>query len=485
MIHAHLPIPIGRLARALAAAAALSLAADAAAQPTRRGPDPTVPVAPAAADTTPGTAATTTTSDDTATTAAGAAATRTDAAGATAGAANPRSSRTDTTAAAVPRVDSLLTARARMGGLIRMRTSGVDQWAKTATNDPKTLVLYLDGRAMKGAVAQRVSGAGRPETWEVRLRRGDDARDAWEAVLGSPNRFVRNVRVGLGPAAGPEFAAAADSVLSLRLVVAPRGWLWLPALAWLALIAGFFYLAATTGIIRDSPAPIPPPTGDAPPPPVPAARSANPRVAAREAGRERRKERLALRPYSMARTQMAFWFLLVTTAFLAIWIVTGDTRGVITTQAVFLIGLGAGTALAAGMVESNKREEQAAAAERMQALDARRRELVVAKASRGPLAPPSAVDDEMLEVAAANAALLNDTPDAPASKGFFRDVLSDQGGPALHRYQHFVWTLIVGAIFVLGAYRTLALPEIDDTMLLLMGISAATYVGFKTREDQT
>jgi hypothetical protein len=385
-------------------------------------------------------------------------------------------------------VDSLLKKSARMGDLIRLHTTGVGAWAQKEGHDPKKLVLYLNGRPMQGAVAQRVSGVGRHETWEVRLQRSDEARDAWEAVLGSPNRFERRVRTGLGPAAGPEFAIAGDSVLWLQLGLAPRGWPgWLATIAWLALIVWFFHLARTTGIIRDSPPPIPPPPGDVPRvPAVPATRSANPARATREERREERRARLALRPYSMARTQMAFWFLLVTTAFLAIWIVTGDTQGVVTPQAIFLIGLGAGTALAAGAVEKNKREEQAAVAGQLVDLDGQRRELVVTRAAAGPLAPPPAdVDDRMLAVEARRAAIRRDTPDAPTSKGFFRDILSDEDGPALHRYQHFVWTLIVGAIFGLGAYHTLALPKIDDAMLLLMGISAATYVGFKTREDQT
>jgi hypothetical protein len=390
-----------------------------------------------------------------------------------------------------PRVDSLLKKSAHMGDRIRLRTTGVDAWAKTQGHDPGKLVLYLNGRPMQGAAAQRVSGVGRRETWEVRLQRAEDARDAWEAVLGSPSRFERRVRTGLGPAAGPEFAIAGDSVLWLQLRLAPRGWpSWLTTIVWLALIVWFFYLARNTGIIRDPPPLIPPPPGDVPRVlKEPVAESNNPRRNARRARRWQRDVQLALRPYSMARTQMAFWFLLVTTAFLVIWIVTGSPDGIITAQAVFLIGLGAGTAVAAGMVESNKREDQAAVADDLHKLDAERRDLVVRSASRDISSSPPVAEgeeqEEMLRVHAADAAIRKDTPDAPTSKGFFRDILSEKDGPALHRYQHFVWTLIVGAIFVLGAYRALTLPKIDDTMLLLMGISAATYVGFKTREDQT
>ena len=386
----------------------------------------------------------------------------------------PATARTDSAAAAGPRVDTLLTARAHMGRRIRLRTRGVEEWAKSQGNDPKKLVLYLDGRAMQGAVAQRVSPAGQDEQWEVRLRRSSEARDAWEAVLGSPDSLVRHVRVGLGPLAGPEFATPADEErVTLGLEVARGWWLLFAVLGWVALIALLYHLARTTALLRDSPAPIPPPEGDSA---APATRGGI--VTPREA----RRNTLALRPYSMARTQMAFWFVLVTTAYLAIWMITGDAYGVITTQALFLIGLGAGTALAAGMVETSGRKEQAAGATTKAALDTEWRALAAQKFSRGPGVDTRAIDAEMQRVEATGAAV---APDAPRSKGFFHDILTEKDEPALHRYQHFVWTLIIGAVFVVGAYQTLALPELDSTMLLLMGISAATYVGFKTRENQT
>lgn len=405
-----------------------------------------------------------------------------------AAAANPARPPQAGAAVAGPRVDSLLTGRAAMGGRIRLRTSGVDEWAKGGAHDASKLVLYLDGRAMNGTVAHRVSGTSR-EQWEVHLRRSDDAKDAWEAVLGRPDSLVRHVRVGLGPAAGPELASGPDSVVTLGLVVARRGWLWLTAALWLLLIVGFVHLARTTGIIRDSPAPIPPPPGDTPapppPPPVPPA-PGNPLVDAKRAARAQRSHELALRPYSMARSQMAFWFILITTAFLAIWMITGDWHGVITTQALFLMGLGAGTALAAGTVESNTREVQRAGASRMDALDSQRASLEARQqSSRAAGTDTGALNREIREVEVARAAVESDTPEAPACKGFFADILNEKDGPALHRYQHLVWTLIVGAVFVVAAWQTLALPDLDGTMLLLMGISSATYVGFKARENQS
>jgi hypothetical protein len=42
------------------------------------------------------------------------------------------------------------------------------------------------------------------------------------------------------------------------------------------------------------------------------------------------------------------------------------------------------------------------------------------------------------------------------------------------------WSL--GVAFVLEVWRTLAMPEFNSTLLALMGISAAGYVGFKFPE---
>jgi hypothetical protein len=42
--------------------------------------------------------------------------------------------------------------------------------------------------------------------------------------------------------------------------------------------------------------------------------------------------------------------------------------------------------------------------------------------------------------------------------------------------------LVLGGIFVIGVYRDLAMPEFGGTLLALMGISSAGYVGFKFPE---
>jgi hypothetical protein len=67
----------------------------------------------------------------------------------------------------------------------------------------------------------------------------------------------------------------------------------------------------------------------------------------------------------------------------------------------------------------------------------------------------------------------------PSSRGFFRDLISDQDGIAVTRLQFVVWTAVLICVFVATVFRTFAMPSFDTTMLTLMGISSGTYVGLK------
>ena len=71
----------------------------------------------------------------------------------------------------------------------------------------------------------------------------------------------------------------------------------------------------------------------------------------RDAGAPRRPD--GLRPYSLARGQMAFWFFLVITSYFFLWIVTGDMN-TLNTSVLALIGISAGTALGSAFVDAAK-----------------------------------------------------------------------------------------------------------------------------------
>jgi hypothetical protein len=140
------------------------------------------------------------------------------------------------------------------------------------------------------------------------------------------------------------------------------------------------------------------------------------------------------RPYSLSLFQMSFWFFLVIASYVFMWLIT-DELDTITDSVLGLIGIGAATALGAALIDKNK------------------------------TAPK---------------------PDEPGgkSRGFLNDVMSDPTGVSLHRFQMFVWTIVLGVIFIGSVYKSLEMPEFSATLLGLMGISSGTYLGFKVPEKQ-
>jgi hypothetical protein len=68
------------------------------------------------------------------------------------------------------------------------------------------------------------------------------------------------------------------------------------------------------------------------------------------------------------------------------------------------------------------------------------------------------------------------------STNFFDDILSDGNGYSFHRFQIFAWTIVLGILFVSAVWAELAMPQFNETLLALMGVSAGTYLGFKFPE---
>ncbi|MBB1287025.1 hypothetical protein HRH25_21760 [Flavisolibacter sp. BT320] len=73
------------------------------------------------------------------------------------------------------------------------------------------------------------------------------------------------------------------------------------------------------------------------------------------------------------------------------------------------------------------------------------------------------------------------------SEGFFKDLLSDKKEISIHRFQNVVWTIIAIIIYIYKynnpGDKLNELPELDATILTLSGISNATYLAFKAREN--
>jgi hypothetical protein len=318
--------------------------------------------------------------------------------------------------------------------------------------DPGSLRVFLDGRELPGSrpVAYDVS----KNSITFTLKRTPDSRDTWNHLLGSPTNAVRVTRAGVGPPGKPEFATVDPHPTVQLLVVHPIRFWFCAAFVLLALIL-FIWLARTSNIIRDSGPPDPPP------------------------GKRR--------PYSLARTQMAFWFFMVLSAFILIWAITGD-RDTITEQALVLIGIGTGTALGAATIDASKRTiadnlltdlqpKHAKAAAELAALDA-------ALATGQPVTPEVAEKREQVNALTQQLDGAEGLLHKPISEGLRLDLLTDADGITLHRFQIVVWTIVLGFIFAIGVYQDLSMPQFSTTLLALLGISAGTYLGFKIPERQ-
>lgn len=150
-------------------------------------------------------------------------------------------------------------------------------------------------------------------------------------------------------------------------------------------------------------------------------------------------------PFSLSRFQLAFWSYLVIAAYVFIWLITKELD-TITGSVLALLGIGSATALGAKIIDQDKPAVAAPAAD--------------------PAAPAAPA-----------------IPAAPMiSRGFLRDVLSDDQGISIYRFQLFAWTLVLGVIFCASVYDGLEMPQFSTTLLGLMGISSGTYLGFKVPE---
>jgi len=72
------------------------------------------------------------------------------------------------------------------------------------------------------------------------------------------------------------------------------------------------------------------------------------------------------------------------------------------------------------------------------------------------------------------------------SEGFFVDILSDDNGISVHRFQKVIWTGVAVIVFLNKVYSIktgCALPELSQTLLWLTGITSAAYLVLKSQEN--
>lgn len=302
--------------------------------------------------------------------------------------------------------------QAKLGDRIEVIVQGLGSLLKGKSCSD--LMLYLNDRMIPGL--HPLEGGCYPQAGIVQflLERNKDSKETWAEVIGDPDTHKRQVKVSVGflpqgPIPTKILRGNQVKACQFKLLLYHKTRLRNVALLLASALVLFVWLCHTSEILRNSS------------PAVPAGQK---------------------KPYSLARSQMAFWFFLVISAFLLIWQSTREMTA-IPASVLGLIGIAAGTFVGAEAIKTSK--DNAAAA--------------VAAAPAPPAPAPPAV--------------------VPVSKHFLVDVLSDDNGISFHRFQMFVWTIILGILFVAGVWHNLDMPDFDSTLLGLTGISAGTYLGFK------
>jgi hypothetical protein len=189
--------------------------------------------------------------------------------------------------------------------------------------------------------------------------------------------------------------------------------------------------------------------------------------------------------YSLGKSQMAFWGLLVVLSFAGVWYLTG-TMERIPPQVLILIGISAATGLGAVVIGNSKKttaqtkltEKQTQLAKLQDEERQLQQQPANAPAGQTRLA---AIKPEM-DALGKEIDALSQEIDPGLSKGFWLDICDDGNGASFHRLQVVIWTIVLGAVFIQSVSQAMSMPEFPDTLLYLMGISNGTYIGFKFPE---
>lgn len=371
-----------------------------------------------------------------------------------------------TTSPPLPKVTAIADGHLEADVLILVDVDNLDKWAETKTNDPRKLVPYLNGLALRGNYPEEIHTSRNHLRFHLEITPAN--KSVWVDLLGEPKDIRKAVLFSVGLEDQSPFDTVYDQTnQAILTVISP----WYGVIALIVVLVTLIllvWLARNTNLIRE---PGPKPAGG------------------------------KLRPYNLGRTQMAFWFFLVYASYTAIWLIT-DALDTITPSLLGLMGISAGTALGEAMIDSGK---DVANAGQLQDLTAEKQTLeqsipelqaqIAGLSAKSTMTPDDLTNRDSLSKQLQDSRTrlaqvtqqiqaLNRPASASVSAGFLRDILSDSSGYSFHRFQIFAWTIVLGVIFVSSVYNRLTMPEFSTTLLGLMGISSGTYIGFKFPEQR-
>lgn len=317
-------------------------------------------------------------------------------------------------------------AKIGIGGVVGFEVTTTQQ-LMDAEGAPEVtdLILFVDGQALPGthpvvegtptkqpldpgAAKTEESDQGKDAVVTYRLSfpitrdlSSDTGKASWKKILGGMDKNSKVVPVSVGLLNGPPLPSnyratfvrmGASSVVLFLLLAVTLG-------------LAFLWMATRTGVLRDKE-------------PPPAGQNIEPQQ----------------RTFSLSRTQIAVWTLLVIYAYLFIWIITGEYNTAIPASILIILGISAGTFATATAVDKDKQTNQGTT--------------------------------------------------VSTTAGFLSDVSSSDDGASLHRVQFHLWCVVLMMVFCVTTYETMAMPDFNTGLLGLMGISSAAYAGMKIPEQK-
>lgn len=296
--------------------------------------------------------------------------------------------------------------KAGLGDEIEVQVDGFDR-VPNATS--RKWILFLNGIALTGIENENADIADGKLRFFLRREGLDPATReasllAWKALLRGWT-WSRPVTVALGTSQQGIEPTIQPLANKFQLIVVPRSVRFILSLVLAIAVAGaVISLGYNSNLLRD-------------PPVIPLDPGVRP-------------------PFSLGRVQWAWWILLILTGYLAIGLVTWDYVNVFSTTALTLLGISTGTAFGAGMIGGGQATRRATLKQDVAGLEAQTQAAT----------DPNTKEKLRVEFAKRNSELEKlDARLQQGTQGFILDILSDEHGVSLHRFQIVIWT-VSGAI---------------------------------------
>ncbi|QHV96429.1 kinetochore Spc7 family protein [Spirosoma endbachense] len=376
----------------------------------------------------------------------------------------------------------------------------------------KSIVLFLDDRPLKDVKIYPLGdSSNRKLRFQLAISEDAEARQVWTYILGKPSWTPRKTTVSVGLV--DSFALPSNAAINFNVI--PHGWFTIWSFLFILLVVGFFLIGDKSELLRDS---VPQPGGG------------------------------QRRPFSLARTQIAFWFFIILASYLFIGMITGNFSSSITGSVLVLLGISSATAVGSAVIDANKnnstetqkqlvsakdtlneigqldlaiqslKNDDTGLTENIQTINSQlptlkadletlkreaEQDSTNAVKSQSVKAKQDEIDSNEKDLLEKQTSLVAKQAELAIkqtekeekvsllrkltnqSENFLIDILSDINGVSFHRFQMAAWTLILGIIFIVQVYKVLAMPVFNETLLTLLGISAGTYLSLKIPETAT